>query len=190
MIFTFTHGAFDDFMDEAFRWLSPSYPKFYKMDHLSKLGFLASEVLLKDRPLFPHYAPDEVALVLSNAASSLDTDLRFADSMKTTSSPALFVYTLPNIVAGEICIRQGITGENAFFVFPEFDAGQMADYVSLVMASDKTLACIGGWIEIIGDHHDVFLYLVEKERGDTGVEHSAEQLHKIYNHPNHGTIDS
>ncbi len=182
-VFTFANGTLDDFLEEAFRHLSLAYPKFYKMDRLSKLGFLASEMLLKDRPLIPRYAPDQVALVLSNAASSLDTDLRFAESMKTIPSPALFVYTLPNIVAGEICIRQGITGENAFFVFPEFDAGQMADYVSLVMASEKTLACMVGWIEMIGDHHDVFLYLVEKERGETGVEHSEEQLRKIYNHP-------
>ncbi len=179
-VFTFDSGTLDDFIEEAFRWLSLSYPKFYKMDHLSKMGFLASEMLLKDMPLLPRYLPDQVALVLSNAASSLDTDLHFAESMKTIPSPALFVYTLPNIVAGEICIRQGITGENAFFVFPEFDAVQMADYVSLVMESEKTLACIGGWIEVMGDHHDVFLYLAEKERGDTGVEHTAEQLHKIY----------
>src|SRR6267154_2431463 len=181
-VFTFASGTLDDFMEEAFRWLSLSYPKFYKMDHLSKMGFLASEMLLKDMPLLPRYLPDQVALVLSNAASSLDTDLHFTESMKTIPSPALFVYTLPNIVAGEICIRQGITGENAFFVFPEFDAVHMADYVSLVMESEKTLACIGGWIEVMGDHHDVFLYLAEKKRSDTGVEHTAAQLHKIYYH--------
>jgi hypothetical protein len=145
-------------------------------------------MLLKDVPLFPRYEPDQVALVLSNASSSLDTDLRFAESIKTISSPALFVYTLPNIVAGEICIHQGITGENAFFVFQAFDAQQMTDYVNLVMASEKNHACIGGWVEIMGDRHDVFLYLVEKERGANGVEHTAEQLHQIYKQ-NYGTID-
>jgi hypothetical protein len=189
VIFTSAGGTLDDFLEEAFTYQSLSYSKFYKMDRLSKLGFLASEMLLKRSPLLPHYAPNQVAVVLSNAASSLDTDLRFAESMKTIPSPALFVYTLPNIVAGEICIRQGITGENAFFVFPEFDAQQMADYVSQAMASEKTQACIGGWIEMIDDHHDVFLYLVEKERGTRGVEHTAEQLHKIYNTQNYGTID-
>jgi len=187
-IFTSASSTLDDFMEEAFRYLSLSYPKFYKMDRLSKLGFLASEMLVKNTPLLPRYAPDQVALVLSNAASSLDTDLRFAGSMKTIPSPALFVYTLPNIVAGEICIRQKITGENAFFVFPEFDAEQIADYVTQLMISEKTRACIGGWIDVMGDHHDVFLYLIEKERGANGVEHTAEQLHKIYKQ-NYGTID-
>ena len=122
IIFTSASGTLDDFLEDAFKYLSLSYPKFYKMDRLSKLGFLASEMLLKDTLLFPRYSSDQVALVLSNASSSLDTDIRFDESMKTIPSPALFVYTLPNIVAGEICIRQGITGENAFFVFSEFDA--------------------------------------------------------------------
>jgi hypothetical protein len=189
MIFTSASGTLDNFLDEAFKYLSLSYSKFYKMDRLSKLGFLASEMLLKETPLFPRYSPDQVAVVLSNAASSLDTDLRFKESVKTIPSPGLFVYTLPNIVAGEICIRQGITGENAFFVSPEFEAQQMADYVSLVLALEKTQACIGGWIEVTGDHNDVFLYLVEKERGTNGVEHTAEQLRKIYNNQNYGTID-
>jgi len=188
IIFTSASGTLDDFLEEAFRYLLLTYTKFYKMDHLSKLGFLASEMLLNDKSLLPRYAHDQVALVLSNASSSLDTDLRFAESVKTIPSPALFVYTLPNIVAGEICIRQGITGENAFFVFPEFDAQQMADYVNLVLASKKNSACIGGWIEVMGDHHDVFLYLVEKERVADGVQHTAEQLYKIYKQ-NYGKID-
>jgi len=188
IIFTSPNDTLDGFLEGAFNYLSLSYPKFYKMDSLSKLGFLAIEMLLKETPLLACYAPDQVALVLSNATSSLDTDLRFAESIKTIPSPALFVYTLPNIVVGEICIRQGITGENTFFVFPEFDAQQMTDYVKLVMASEKTHACLGGWIEVMSDHHDVFLYLVEKERGANGVEHTAEQLYKIYKQ-NYGTID-
>ena len=173
-------GTLNDFLEAAYVHLGLSYSKFYKMDRLSKLGFLASEMLLKDAPLRPRYESDQVALVLSNASSSLDTDIRFEESMETIASPALFVYTLPNIVAGEICIRQGITGENAFFVFPEFDAVQMTDYVEQVLATEKTMACIGGWVEVMGDRHDVFLYLVEKERGAHGVEHTAEQLHNIY----------
>ena len=44
-------------------------------------------------------------LVLSNANASLDVDLKYAKTMQTGASPALFVYTLPNIVIGEISIR-------------------------------------------------------------------------------------
>ena len=167
-------------MEEVFKFLSPAYPKFYKMDRLSKLGFLASEIIVKDLPLLPRYAPVQVAVVLSNSSASLDTDLRYAESLKIIPSPALFVYTLPNIVAGEICIRQKIQGENAFFVTEQFDPMQMADYVDLVMASGKTRACIAGWTEILGDHHDIFLYLIENEKAANGLEHTAEQLLRIY----------
>lgn len=173
-------STLDNFMEEVYEFLSPAYPKFYKMDRLSKLGFLASEIIVKDLPLLSRYTPEQVAVVLSNSSASLDTDLRYAESLKTTASPALFVYTLPNIVAGEICIRQGIQGENAFFVTEQFEAKQMADYVDLVIASGKTSGCIAGWTEVLDDHHDIFLYLVENEKGANGLEHTAEQLQKIY----------
>ena len=178
--YTGQQGTLDNLMEEVYEFLSPAYPKFYKMDRLSKLGFLTSEIIVKDLSLLSRYTPEQVAVVLSNASASLDTDLRYVELLKAIPSPALFVYTLPNIVAGEICIRQGIQGENAFFVTEKFDAKQMADYVDLVMVSGKTRACIAGWTEVLGDHHDIFLYLVENEKGANGLEHRAEQLQKIY----------
>ena len=188
VIYQNSAGSLDNFLDAAFDEFVSAYPKFYKMDHLSKLGFLASEVLLKDISLLDRYTPGQVALVLSNAHSSLDTDIRYFESTKTAASPALFVYTLPNIVAGEICIRQGIKGETAFFIFPVFDAVWMSDYVNLVMAKEKTQACMAGWIDVMGDHHNVFLYLAEKQRNSDALEHTAEQLQKLYD-GNYGTLE-
>ena len=175
-----SEGNLDNFLDGAFQSLGIGYAKFHKMDRLSKLGFLASEVLLKDRALTTQYAPEAVALVLSNSHSSLDTDIRYLESVKTMASPALFVYTLPNIVAGEICIRQGIKGENAFFISETFDAGMICDYVNMVMATEKTQACIAGWVDVMDDHHDVFLYLVEKQGGTVALDHVPEQLLRLY----------
>ena len=188
VIYKNSAGSLDNFLEAAFDAFVSDYPKFYKMDHLSKLGFLASEVLLKDIPLLKRYTPEQVALVLSNAHASLDTDVRYFESTKTAASPALFVYTLPNIVAGEICIRQGIKGETAFFISPTFDAIWMSDYVSLVMSSEKTQACLAGWIDVMGDHHNVFLYLAEKQRNSNALEHTAEQLQKLYD-GNYGTVE-
>ena len=172
-------GNLDEFLESAFTSLSIAYPKFYKMDRLSKLGFLASEVLLKDIRLLDKYEAENVTLVISNSNASLDTDLKYFESTKTIASPALFVYTLSNIVAGEICIRQGIKGENAFFVLPHFDSARIFDYVEIVMASGKTNACIAGWVDVLGEQHDVFLYLLEK-LNNGGLEHTAEQLQKLY----------
>ena len=182
-------GSLDNFLDSAFQALDLNYPKFYKMDASSRLGFLAAEMLLKDISLREEYKPENVAVVLANAHASLDTDIRYFESMKTMASPALFVYTLANIVAGEICIRNGIKGENAFFVCPKFDAWQMHQYVELVMASDKTQACIAGWIDVMGAQHDVFLYLAEKKKRENAPTHSLVQLQKLYQLKEYGTVN-
>ncbi|MEJ0079473.1 MAG: hypothetical protein WDM78_00555 [Puia sp.] len=56
-------------------------------------------------------------------------DLKYAKTIRTGASPALFVYTLPNIVIGEISIRRHFKGENAFFVFKQFDGNFIEKYV-------------------------------------------------------------
>lgn len=183
-------GSFDNFLDATFEWMAVPYPKFYKMDSCSKLGFLATELLLKDMKVNERYAPEEISLVLANSNGSLDTDQKYFESTKTIASPALFVYTLPNIVAGEICIRHKIKGENAFFVTPRFDIRQTHDYVEMVLASKKHCACIAGWVNVLGSQHDVFLYLVEKNNRTYGVEHSATQLEKLYQLKDYGTVNS
>jgi hypothetical protein len=176
----------EDFLMQAYTSLQLAYPKFYKMDTLSKLGFLAAEMLLQNRELTKEYTPENIALVLSNAHASLDTDLKYTESAKTQASPALFVYTLSNIVAGEICIRHKIKGENAFFVSSEFDPQLLTDYVSIVLSpnaqSPMPNACIAGWVDVLGEHHDVFLYLCEKNKPGS-VPHTAGQLKELYNTP-------
>ena len=182
-------GSLDDFLESAFQALEVNYPKFYKMDASSKLGFLAAEMLLKEISLRTEYKPEQVAVILSNAHARLDTDVRYFESMKTMASPALFVYTLANIVAGEICIRNGIKGENAFFVWPEFDPFQMHQYVESVMASEKTHACIAGWVDVMGGHHDVFLYLAEKKKRGNALDHSVVHLQNLYHLKEYGTVN-
>lgn len=183
-------GDFENFLESAFQFLSINYPKFYKMDPSSKLGLLASEMLLQGLSLKESYGAKEVGLILANAHASLDTDIRYFESTKTMASPALFVYTLPNIVAGEICIRQGIKGENAFFVWPAFDPAQMHNYVEMVMSVGNVKACIAGWIDVMGSQHDVFLYLAEKWNRGNAMEHSAVQLQKLYRLKLYGTVNS
>jgi hypothetical protein len=190
VVYSSVEGTFDQFLDNAFQSLAVGYPKFYKMDASAKLGLLATEMLLKGITLKEVYSPQNVALVLSNAHASLDTDLRYFESTKTMASPALFVYTLPNIVSGEICIRQGIKGENAFFVWPKFEADQLLQYVEMVMNSGNSEACIAGWIDVMGSQHDVFLYLTEKTKRENSVEHSAVQLKKLYQVKTYGTVNS
>jgi hypothetical protein len=112
-IFIGEAGVKSDFLKQAYKKLQLNYPKFHKMDRLSKLGVLATAVLFGEDPVDP-----ATALVLSNRNSSLDTDLLHFESMKNIVSPAIFVYTLPNIVMGEISIKYKLESENSFFISP------------------------------------------------------------------------
>jgi hypothetical protein len=164
-----------EFLRAGYDHFSGQYPKFHKMDPLSKLGWLATEVLLKEQPL--DCAPEKAGLVLANKSASLDTDLRYFDTVKDIASPALFVYTLPNIVMGEISIRHGFKGENAFFTADAFDAEFIAAYITQLFAEEAISACICGWVEVMGPVYDVFLYRIEQQ-GD-GLVFNAGHLQQI-----------
>ena len=108
-------GEPGNFLQGVYESAGIDYPRFYKMDKLSGAGFLAAEILINKYPI-DKIQPGSKGIILTNANASLDTDKRYLEAIKSAPSPAIFVYTLPNIVAGEICIRHGIKGENAFFV--------------------------------------------------------------------------
>jgi hypothetical protein len=182
-IFQDSSKSQDDFFLSAYQALKIDYPKFYKMDNLSKAGFLAAEVLFRKAGKRDQYRDEKISIVLSNANGSLDTDVKYAASVKSIASPALFVYTLPNIVAGEICIRHKIKGENAFFVSETFDAELLASYVSMI---NPHHLCVAGWVDVMGEHHDVLLYLLDNS--NAGLSHTASTLKELYK-KDHGTVN-
>ncbi|HET9052621.1 MAG TPA: hypothetical protein VFM90_00505, partial [Cyclobacteriaceae bacterium] len=94
-------------------------------------------------------------------------------------SPAMFVYTLPNIVAGEICIRHGIRGESNFFVSPEFNPDLFSSYLDTLLAG-TVKQCLAGWVEVLNDRVDIFLYWVEKECSGVSLEHTPQNLNNLY----------
>ncbi len=158
----FSEGAvLNKFLLSAYKHLGINYPKFYKMDTLCKFGFLGSEYLLKGN-VADAISPYEKGIILQNKSSSLTTDKKYQESIKDIASPALFVYTLPNIVMGEIAIRNHFKGENTFFVAEQFDAKQLVDYTTLLFEQEILSMGVIGYVEIGNDIADVFLCLIEK----------------------------
>lgn len=153
------------FFINAYRYFKVGYAKFFKMDNLSKLGFLASEILI-GKGGFTSAPPSETGIIIANSSSSLDTDFTYNDTIKDSEnffpSPAVFVYTLPNILIGEICIRHKITGESCFFISEKFDPDFIYDNVSGLFALNKVQNCIAGWVELPGDNYDAILFFIEK----------------------------
>jgi hypothetical protein len=170
----------NEFLEAAYKSLDIPYPKFYKMDSLSKLGFLSAEFLL--HPRFRNEPPldERTAVVLSNSHSSLDTDIKYYRTMDGIPSPALFVYTLPNIMIGEICIRHRFKGENGFFVFNAFDATFMECYVHDLISTGATSACICGWVDLLFEEHKSVIYLVEPQKRPHSLAFTADNINKIY----------
>lgn len=158
VVFESQSETFPEFAKEAYKSLEISYPKFHKMDHLSKLAFLAAEILLKDQD------NSRTALVFANRSSSLDTDFKYQESINYQEnyfpSPAVFVYTLPNICIGEISIRHQMQTENAFFVLDELDENFLNEYSHQILQSGKAEKVLCGWVELYQESYNAFVYLL------------------------------
>lgn len=153
-VFTSPSSDFGEFARAVYHASGKQYMKFFKMDNLCKLGYLACEELL-DGLVF---SPEEMALVLCNSSSSMDSDIRHLRTMaanggESGASPAVFVYTLPNVVSGEICIRHRIKGENTFFISEDNEPEKLRDYASLIMSRNGLKYCVAGWCELLGDRY-------------------------------------
>jgi hypothetical protein len=176
----------DKFLTGIYQHYAIAYPKFYKMDFLCKLGFLSVELLLRDTGWQEKYKGFETGLILMNASSSLDTDRRHQESILDRSnyfpSPAVFVYTLPNIVIGELSIRHKITGEGTFFIREKFDSSFLAETVCRLFDDAVIQCCIAGWIETNGEDYESVVYFVEKTDSPfNGIANfDASAIQKIY----------
>lgn len=135
------------------------YPKFYKMDRLSQLGFIASELLLQAEGRERFKDCDDRAIILFNHASSIMADRQYLSSIETPGqffpSPSLFVYTLPNIVAGELAIRNHYRGETTFCILPERQDEVMRQVLQACCQDETTRSILGGWVDYQDDAHYV-----------------------------------
>jgi len=169
-----------NFLKSTYQWLKPGHPKFFKMDGLSKLAFIAAELLLKEEGLISEKEKD-IAVVLSNKASSLDTDRKHQESINDAEnyypSPAVFVHTLPNICIGEISIRHKLYSENVFFVSDGFQAAMISNYSEALLKLGKTQRVLAGWVDWDSDSFEAFLYLTNNQGA---IAHEAEIVSNLY----------
>ena len=163
-------------LKNAYQTRIKGYPKFHKMDALCQLGFVASDLLLQaegDRSFdgSGHVREGELredrAVILFNSGGSLKTDRQYQETIDAAGgyypSPALFVYTLANIVTGEICLRNGYCGESSFYVLPEKDLVLMERMVGESFADQSTQSALWGWVDYPGEHaFEAEMYLADK----------------------------
>lgn len=180
VVFSTEPTAFSDFSKKTYQHLEMNYPKFFKMDNLSKLAFLGAELLLKTESNAS--IENNTALVFANKSSSLDTDVKYQNSISDPEnyypSPAVFVYTLPNICLGEISIKHQLKSENSFFIFVDYNPEFMEKYSNILLETQKADKVLCGWVEYYNEDYKAFLYLVDKKGK---IENNQEILKKLYN---------
>ena len=138
---------------EIYKQQIGGYPKFYKMDLLSRLAFVAAELLA---PLTPEgEGLERGAVILFNHSSSIVSDRQFLATINgkegAFASPSVFVYTLPNIAAGEIAIRHHICGETAFYILQEKDEALMQQILEASLSASGATCAVSGWVDAESD---------------------------------------
>ena len=141
-------------LTSLYKQMIGNYPKFYKMDGLSRLGFVASEILLNAEK---GETDEERAIIFFNHSSSIASDRNYKESINDKDnyfpSPSIFVYTLPNIVTGEIAIRNHFHGETSFFILPDKDERMMEEILQASCRDDQSKSFLTGWIDYEDERH-------------------------------------
>ena len=149
-----SHGK--EMLTEVYKTKIGDYPKFYKMDMLSRLAFIASELLIEAEGQRSKGKSQKAkvesqrAVVLFNHSSSIIADRQYVKSIEKDDffpSPAAFVYTLPNITTGEIALRNGYHGETSFYLLAERNEKLMQRVIKSTFIDRDIKSIIGGWID-------------------------------------------
>lgn len=158
-----------NWLNDIYRSLKLNYPKFFKMDNLSKAGFLASELIFKNINIDNEQIHKDIAIILFNSVSSLDDDIIYQQSISEKDnffpSPAVFVYTLANIVNGEIAIRNKIQAETAFYIIEKYSEQHIETAIKDVFCNPMINSALCGWINVLKEETDVhFMYFEKQEK--------------------------
>ena len=163
-------GKQSSLLTALYKQIIGNYPKYYKMDGLCRLGFVASELLLKaerDEGSFTEDTNKTRAIVFFNRSSSIASDKKYLASIVEKDnyfpSPSVFVYTLPNIVTGEIAIRNGYHGETSFYILPHKNELLMQDIIETTFMDEQTTSVLTGWLDYEdSEHFEADLYIAYK----------------------------
>ena len=153
------------------------YPKFFKMDTACKLGFLLAERLAEE----PRFTPrEDRAVLMFSSCGSLCNDRHYEASVREFPSPSLFVYTLPNIITGEIAIRNKYEGETSAYVLERFDPETFVALVEQAFQDAVTESAVCGWVDVRADDgFTAFAFLVERD--GTGMRLNKETIYGTVN---------
>ena len=155
------------FVTEIYKARLSDNARFYKMDLFSRMVYVATGLLVKDR--IADVLPESVSMILFNRSSSIVADRHhistYCKKEEFYPSPSVFINTLPNVVMGEIAAKYMIKGETTFIILPDRNCEQIDRIVSSsIAASDETMM-VTGWVDCTDDgKYEADLKLIKIQR--------------------------
>ena len=161
-----SHGEGMSLITDIYKRYLDDNPKYYKMDPLCRLGYIATELLLMAENSPGDTPRNDRAVVFFNGSSSIMADMVYEKSIEDKDnyfpSPSAFVYTLPNIVIGEIAIRNHYQGETSFYILNQRNDDIIEQVVEASFIDKDTTSMISGWLDYQDDaHFEADLFITE-----------------------------
>ena len=126
LILSNNENNINHWISDIYNYIKLSYPKYHKMDHLCKAGILAAEMVMEKLGLNNDELKTDWAICCMNRSGSLDNDTSYQKTIQNNDdfypAPSLFVYTLSNIVLGEIAIKYKLRCESSCYVCEKFSS--------------------------------------------------------------------
>ena len=167
-------------LQELYKQHVGDYPKFHKMDPLSKLGFVTSELLLDAEGKRDYVWGEHRGVVLFGSYGSLADDRSFQQTIVGDSpfpSPSLFVYTLPNVITGEIAIRNHYYGESNCLVLPSCNPERMAEIITTCFLDTALQSLLSGWVDCMDENHfNATMFVVSRYQDEGESKTDLQQL--------------
>ena len=134
---------------EIFKKYLADGSRFFKMDLYSRLAYVGTSLLAKDS--LKGCDPEDIALFVFTQQGSLLADRKHLSSFSNPDeffpSPAVFINTLPNVVLGEIAVKNNIKGETTLVLLPGRDDKTIQQIMEASLSATRPAVVLYGWVD-------------------------------------------
>lgn len=154
-----------------------NYLKFFKMDPFCKAGMLC--LLPFAEYLHSHPRASEGGLLLfTDSGCSMADEEHIRLVTEAAASPAVFVYTLPNIVLGEWSIFSRWVGYGQCFMLSQFKATYLAERIAAFKSDFPQAPVVASWLSVNDDCLDGILFICHE--GVTSEQKISMKISEVY----------
>ncbi|MCS6981322.1 MAG: hypothetical protein N2110_05620 [Flavobacteriales bacterium] len=165
-------------LHDIYRKAAFNYPKFFKADGFCKAGLLTVLPWWKTLRAHPR-AIQGCMLLFTDSGCHLADEEHIKGMQNGSPSPAVFVYTLPNILLGEWSILLGWKGFGSCFLMPSCDVHQIQKIIELHRTDQKETPLLWGWCSAFPDRIAAAAFFCDQEA--TAQPLSCENIQQILN---------